>query len=83
MSFSTIGSTGATRLEESPIRDLDADPGGADRELEEMLWRLLAPVLVSRPVSFQERVHTPGGWRFCETYSICSKDECEATDPGV
>ena len=83
MSFSTIESTVATGLEESPIWDLAADPGGVDREPEEMLWRLPAPVLVSRPVSFQERVHTPGEWRFCETYSICSKDECEATDPGV
>ncbi|DAA26288.1 TPA: hypothetical protein BOS_9659 [Bos taurus] len=37
----------ATGLEESLIRDLAADPAGADREPEEMLWRLPAPVLVS------------------------------------
>lgn len=62
MPFNTIGSTVATGLEESLIRDLAADPGGADRESEEMLWRLLAPVLVSRPVNFQKRVCTPGEW---------------------
>lgn len=67
MPFSTTGSTVATGLEESLIRDLAADPGGVDRESEEMLWRLLALVLVSRPVNFQERVRTPGEWRFCDT----------------
>ena len=70
MPFSTIGSTVATGLEESLIRDLAADPAGADREPEEMLWRLPAPVLVSRSVNFQERVHTPGEWRFCETVFV-------------
>ena len=36
MPFSAIGSTVATGLEESLIRDLAADPGGADRESEEV-----------------------------------------------